>query len=184
MDKEHQSSQRVDAVQYKLGMRTLAAAVNIITSTHSGHRYGMTATAVCSVTADPPTLLVCINKATTTHNAIAKSGVFCVNTLRAEDSELSTTFSGAQSGESRFKSRDWTHLATGSPALIDALVSFDCRLVKKIAHGSHTMFLGRVEQVLFGKKGKPLLYADGQYGKLAVLSHGEPLPEGLDYWGF
>jgi hypothetical protein len=41
-----------------------------------------------------------------------------------------------------------------------------------------------VEQVLFGKKGKPLLYADGLYGKLAVLSHGEPLPEGLDYWGF
>ena len=67
---------------------------------------------------------------------------------------------------------------------IDALVSFDCRLVKKIAHGSHTILLGQVEQVLFGKKGKPLLYADGQYGKLAVLSHGEPLPEGLDYWGF
>ena len=60
MDKDQQSSQRVDAVQYKLGMRTLAAAVNIITSIHSGHRYGMTATAVCSVTADPPTLLVCI----------------------------------------------------------------------------------------------------------------------------
>lgn len=184
MDKDSQSSQRVDAVQYKLGMRTLAAAVNIITSAHSGHRYGMTATAVCSVTADPPTLLVCINKATTTHNAISKSGVFCVNTLRAEDSELSTAFSGAQSGEGRFRSRDWTHLATGSPALIDALVSFDCRLTKKVAHGSHTIFLGQVEQVMFGKKGKPLLYADGQYAKLAVLSRGEPLPEGLDYWGF
>ena len=127
---------------------------------------------------------MCINKATTTHNAIAKAGVFCVNTLRAEDSELSTAFSGAQSGEGRFKSRDWTHLATGSPALIDALVSFDCRLVKKIAHGTHTIFLGQVEQVLFGKRGKPLLYADGQYGKLAALPRGEPLPEGLDYWGF
>ena len=121
MDKERSSSQPVDAVQYKLGMRTLAAAVNIITSTHSGHRYGMTATAVCSVTADPPTLLVCINKTTTTHNAISKAGVFCVNTLRAEDSELSTAFSGAQSGEGRFKSRDWTHLTTGSPVLIDAI---------------------------------------------------------------
>ena len=184
MDKEHQSSQRVDAVQYKLGMRTLAAAVNIVTTSHSGHRYGMTATAVCSVTADPPTLLACINKATTTHNAIAKSGVFCVNTLRAEDSELSTAFSGAQSGEGRFKSRDWTHLTTGSPVLIDALVSFDCRMVKKIAHGSHTIFFGQVEQVLFGKKGKPLLYVDGQYAKAATLLHGEPLPEGLDYWGY
>ncbi len=184
MDKDHQSSQRVDAVQYKLGMRTLAAAVNIITSAHSGHRYGMTATAACSVTADPPTLLVCVNKEASTHGAIVKSGVFCVNALRAEDWDLSTAFSGAQSGEGRFKSRDWTHLTTGSPVLIDALVSFDCRLGRKIAHGSHTIFLGQVEQVLFGKKGKPLLYVDGQYGKIAALSHGEPLPEGLDYWGY
>ena len=171
-------------MQYKLGMRTLAATVNIVTSTHSGHRYGMTATAVSSVTADPPTLLVCINKAATTHGAISRSGIFCVNTLRAEDSELSTAFSGALSGEGRFKSRDWTHLTTGSPVLIDALVSFDCRLMKKIVQGSHTIFFGRVEQVLFGKKGKPLLYVDGQYAKIAALSHGEPLPEGLDYWGY
>jgi len=183
MEKGH-TAQRVDLVQFKLGMRTLAAAVNIVTSTHSGHRYGMTATAVCSVTADPPTVLACINKASTTHGAIHKAGVFCINVLRADDAELSTAFSGAQSGEGRFKSRDWTHLATGSPVLIDALASFDCRVVKKIAHGTHTIFLGQVEQVLFGKKGKPLLYVEGQYAKLASLTHGEPLPEGLDYWGY
>ena len=177
------ASQPVDAGQFKIGMRTLAGAVNIITSMHSGHRYGMTATAVCSATADPPTVLVCINKLATTHGAIAKSRVFCVNVLRAEDWELSTTFSGAQSGEARFKSRDWTHLATGSPVLIDSLVSFDCRVVKKVTHGTHTIFLGQVEQVLFGKKGKPLLYSEGQYAKLASLTLGE-LPEGLDYWGF
>jgi flavin reductase len=174
----------VDPEQFKLGMRTLAGAVNIITSAHAGHRYGMTATAVCSATADPPTVLACLNKLAGTHGAVAKSEVFCVNVLRAEDWELSTSFSGAQSGESRFKSRDWTRLATGSPVLIDALVSFDCRVVKKLVHGTHTIFLGEVEQVLVGKKGKPLLYSDGQYAKLASLSLGEPLPEGLDYWGF
>ena len=174
----------VDAEQFKLGMRTLAGAVNIITSMHAGHRYGMTATAVCSATADPPTVLACINKLATTHGAVAKSRMFCVNVLRAEDWELSSGFSGAQSGEARFRSRDWTRLATGSPVLIDALVSFDCRVVKKLAHGTHTIFLGQVEQVLVGKKGKPLLYSDGQYAKLASLTLGEPLPEGLDYWGF
>ncbi len=174
----------VDAEQFKLGMRTLAGAVNIITSMHAGRRYGMTATAVCSAAADPPTVLACINKLATTHGAVAKSKMFCVNVLRAEDWEISAGFSGAQSGEARFKSRDWTHLATGSPVLIDALVSFDCRVVKKLAHGTHTIFLGQVEQVLIGKKGKPLLYSDGQYAKLASLTLGEPLPEGLDYWGF
>jgi flavin reductase len=173
----------VDPDQFKTGMRTLAGAVNIITSMHAGHRYGMTATAVCSATAEPPTVLACINKLAGTHGAVAKGKVFCVNVLRAEDWELSTTFSGAQSGEARFKLRDWTHLATGSPVLIDSLVSFDCRVVKKLAHGTHTIFLGQVEQVLFGKKGKPLLYSEGQYAKLASLTLGE-LPEGLDYWGF
>src|SRR5215510_2554864 len=121
----------LDAGQFKAGMRSLAGAVNIITSAHAGHRYGMTATAVCSATAEPPTVLVCINKLASTHGAVSKAGAFCVNVLRAEDWELSTSFSGAQSGEARFKSRDWTRLSTGAPVLIDSLVSFDCRVVKK-----------------------------------------------------
>jgi flavin reductase len=173
--------QPVSLEQFKLGMRLLAGAVNIISSVHGGRRYGMTATAVCSVTADPPTVLVCINRLATTHGIVAKSKLFCVNVLRADDAELSTTFSGAASGEGRFKSRDWTRLATGAPVLIDALVSFDCRVVKKVTHGTHGIFLGQVEQVLVGKPGKPLLYSEGQYAKLA--SRGEALPEGLDYWG-
>ena len=177
-------SKPVDVEQFKAGMRTLAGAVNIIGSAHAGHRYGMTATAVCSATAEPPTVLVCLNRASATYGAVTKSRAFCVNLLRAEDSDLSNLFSGAQSGEGRFKSREWTKLATGSPVLLDALVSFDCRVMKKLAHASHTVFLGQVEQVLFGKKGRPLLYAEGQYSKLASLAHGEPLPEGLDYWGF
>ena len=175
----------VDVEQFKIGMRSLAGAVNIITAAHAGHRYGMTATAVCSATADPPTVLVCVNKLAASNGAIAKSKAFCVNVLRAEDWELSTSFSGgAHTGEVRFKTRNWSKLATGSPVLVDSLVSFDCRVVRSLPHGTHTIFLGQVEQVLIGKKGKPLLYSEGQYAKLASLTLGEPLPEGLDYWGF
>jgi flavin reductase (DIM6/NTAB) family NADH-FMN oxidoreductase RutF len=173
----------VNVEHFRLGMRSLAAAVNIVTTAHSGHRYGMTATAVCSVSAEPPALLACLNHVTSTYSAVQKAGVFCVNVLRAEDSELSTAFAGAQSGESRFRSKEWIRLATGAPALVDALASFDCRVVKTIEHGTHTIFLGQVEHILIGRKGKPLLYAGGQYAKLASLAHGEPLPEGLDYWG-
>jgi flavin reductase len=178
------ASQPLDAGQFKIGMRTLAGAVNIITTMNAGHRYGMTATAVCSATAEPPTVLVCINKLATTHNAVIKGKVFCVNVLRADDWQLSTIFSGGQTGDSRFKHGNWTRLVTGSPVLIDALVSFDCRVVKSLAHGTHSVFLGQVEQMVIGQKGKPLLYSDGQYAKLASLTLGEPLPEGLDYWGF
>ena len=173
----------VTVEQFKLGMRSLVGAVNVVTTAHSGHRYGMTATAVCSATAEPPTVLVCLNRHAATHGALAKSGVFCVNVLRAEDSELSNDFSGARAGEARFHSRDWTRLATGAPVLVDSLASFDCRVVKSLAHGTHTVFLGEVERILIGRKGRPLLYAAGQYARLAALTHGEPLPEGLDYWG-
>ena len=172
---------------YKLGMRSFAGAVCVLTSVRDGRRYGMTATAVCSAAADPPTVLVCVNRGTTTHEAMEHSGVFCVNLLRAEDKELSGLFSGVHGagmrGEGRFRDEQWTKLATGSPVLIEALVSFDCKVVNRLVHGTHTVYLGEVEELLIGKKGKPLLYADGQYAKLALLEHGEPLPEGLDYWG-
>jgi flavin reductase (DIM6/NTAB) family NADH-FMN oxidoreductase RutF len=172
-----------DAAEFKLGMRNLAGAVNIITSTSGGRPYGMTATAVCSATADPPTVLVCINKATTTHSAIAEAGLFCVNVLRHEDQDLSTLFSGGQKGEGRFRPEQWSRLATGAPVLESALVAFDCRVVNRLEHGTHSIFLGAVERLQIGRKGKPLLYSDGQYAKLASLVHGEPLPAGLDYWG-
>ena len=171
------------AAQYKLGMRALAGAVSIITSKQEGRRYGMTATAVCSAAADPPTVLVCINRNTTTHGAVDATGIFCVNVLRSDDKELSGLFSGAQRGESRFRDGQWSTLATGAPVLTNALVSFDCRVVNRLVHGTHSIFLGEVQGLQIGSKGKPLLYADGQYAKLASLSHGEPLPEGLDYWG-
>jgi flavin reductase len=172
-----------DAANFKLGMRSLAGAVSIITSSHQGRLFGMTATAVCSAAAEPPTVLVCINKVTTTHQAIVEAGVFCVNVLRHEDRELSSLFSGAQKGEGRFRAEHWTSLATGAPVLHIALVSFDCKVVNRLVHGTHTIFLGEVERLQIGKKGKPLLYSEGQYAKLASLAHGEPLPEGLDYWG-
>ncbi len=176
-----------DAAQFKLGMRNLTGAVTIITSVHAGKHYGMTATAVCSASAEPPTVLVCVNHATATHNAIVEAGVFCVNVLRHEDQQLSGLFSGAHGsdlrGEARFRPERWARLATGAPVLLNSLVSFDCRVVNRLVHGTHTIFLGEVQALEIGRKGKPLLYSDGQYAKLASIGHGDPLPEGLDYWG-
>ena len=181
MDKP--ASRDAAAAQFKLGMRCLAGAVSIITTHHGGRPYGMTATAVCSATAEPPAVLACINRSATTHQAIAEAGIFCVNVLRLEDRELSGIFSGTQTGAQRFRPERWMRLATGAPALIDSLAAFDCRVANRMVHGTHTVYLGAVAQVRIGRKGKPLLYADGQYAKLASLAHGVPLPEGLDYWG-
>ena len=106
-----------EAAQFKQGMRSLAGAVCVITSSHNGRRYGMTATAVCSATADPPTVLACVNRVTATHRAISDSRLFCVNVLRHEDRELSSLFSGAQKGEGRFRDEQWTKLSTAAPVL-------------------------------------------------------------------
>lgn len=176
------AAQHVTAEQFRLGMRCLAGAVNIVTAAHAGHRHGLTATAVCSVTVDPPTVLICVNRSAATHAAIAGSGWFCVNVLRAEDADLANAFSGRQPGEARFRMRDWTHLASGAPALVGALASVDCRVAKSLDHGTHTVFLGEVRSLVVGRKGNSLLYAGRRYAKLAPLAHGEPLPEGLDYW--
>lgn len=135
-------------------MRGLAGAVNIITRRHDGHVFGMTATAVCSATAEPPTVLACINRSTTTHEAVAKAEVFCVNVLCHEDRELSGLYSGVHGsemrGEARFRAAEWTALATGAPVLKIALVAFDCRVVNRMVHGTHTIYLGEVQELLLG----------------------------------
>ena len=176
------AASRVSAEQFRRGMRCLAGAVNVVTASFDGHRFGLTATAVCSATAEPPSLLACINRATATHGAILSSQAFCVNVLRVEDADLANAFSGKQSGESRFRSGEWLRLSSGAPALASALTSLDCRLVKSMDHGTHTIFLGEVQSIVFGREGRALLYANGQYARLASLAQGEPLPEGFDRW--
>lgn len=179
---EQPTGHRVSAAQFRRGMRSFAGAVTIVTASDAGHRYGLTATSVCSATADPPTLLACINRAAATHGAIARSRAFCVNVLRVEDAELANAFSGTQSGEARFQAGEWLGVASGAPALVSALASLDCHVAASLDHGTHTIFLGEVCGIAFGRKGRPLLYAHGQYARLHSLAHGEPLPEGFDHW--
>ena len=173
--------------QFLDGMSHAACTVSVVTTDGVAGRAGVTVSAMSSVSADgaAPTLLVCVHWQSAAAAAVIANGAFCVNVLRAEHFEHSRAFSGAQTGESRFKPEEWTRLATGAPVLIDALVAFDCRVEKEIAHGTHTLFLGRIEHIVAGRKGRSLLYADGQYGKFAALGErvlpGE-LPDALD-WG-
>ncbi len=184
MDKHAPTSISPD--EFRTGMRALAAAVNVVTALKDGRRYGMTATAVSSVSAEPPTLLVCVDRKTATHDAIEASEAFCVNALRAEHIDISRAFSGPQAREVRFDNGEWTQLSTGSPRLADAVVSFDCRVVRKISHGTHTIFLGNIEAVAAGDRLRPLLFSDGRYGALTWVAdrvaHGEE-PDSLLVWG-
>ncbi len=155
----------IDADAFTLGMRQLAAGVSIVTTTGPEGRAGLTATAVCSVSAEPPQLLVCVHQDSHTYGAIRDSGVLCVNLLDQRHLGLARCFAGmtGQRGEARFAEGKWGTLETGAPVLEDALAVFDCRIRDVLHSGSHCIFVARVLEVVAQPGGEPLLYMDGQF---------------------
>ncbi len=154
-----------DVATFKKGMRQLAGGVTLITTCCEGVRGGLTATAVCSVSAAPPQLLACVNKTASAHDPIGKSGIFCVNVLSTRHIALALRFSGQEGvdGEARFDEKsNWRTLATGSPVLADALVNFDCKLVNRVDVGTHTIYIGHIVDVAVSD-GNPLIYSDGLF---------------------
>jgi flavin reductase (DIM6/NTAB) family NADH-FMN oxidoreductase RutF len=153
----------VTSVEFKDGMRQLSGAVSIVTTLNEGVPAGMTATAVCSLTADPPQLLVCINKSATAYHPIRTARRFAVNVLSSEDLGTARRFSVGDM-KSRFEVGLWRPLASGNPALQSALVTFDCSLCNDIPVETHSILIGRVEEIVLRSKSTPLIYLDGQYG--------------------
>ena len=152
-------------------MRRLVGSVCLITTVApDGARSGLTATAVTAGTAEPPTLLVCINRKNSSHAAIVGSGIFAVNVLGLEDRPLSDRFASSISGDERFSEGEWETLATGAPTLKSALVSFDCRIAHTTVVGTHTILLGEIAAFHSHQDGRSLLYAHGSYGGFTPLT--------------
>lgn len=152
--------------EFRDAMARLGAAVNIITTTGPAGKGGFTASAVCSVTDDPATLLVCVNR-TSNSGAMAKdNGILCVNVLAAGQQELAGVFAGATkcSMEDRFLTGDWGTLATGAPVLQDSVVSFDCRIADMVEKGTHTVLFAEIQAIRQGNPGgQALIYFARDY---------------------
>ncbi|MCW3476724.1 flavin reductase [Limobrevibacterium gyesilva] len=151
-------------------MARLGAAVNVITSDGPGGRRGFTASAVCSVTDDPPTLLVCLNRNSDSNAALKENRVLCVNTLAASQEHLSPIFAGMTEHdvEGRFSAANWTTLTTGAPVLHGAVVSFDCRIVQVTEVGTHSVFFCEVEAIQHGPAHEGLIYFGRGYHPVRV----------------
>ena len=156
----------IDIDTFKLGMRRLAAGVCLITTEEpDGARSGMTATAVCSVSANPPTLLCCINQQNASYHAISRAGVFAVNVLALDDRPLADQFAHPASSQDKFALGLWLRLATAAPVLESALVGFDCRVTQSVTVGTHGIVLGEIQAIHVRQaSAKPLLFAHGAYG--------------------
>jgi flavin reductase len=158
----------VEQKSYRDAMARLGAAVNIITTDGPGGKRGFTASAVCSVTDSPPTLLVCLNRSSDSNQALKDNGVACINVLSAGQQHLSPVFAGMGEGDydARFATAQWTPLANGTMALQGALVSFECRVAQICEVGTHTVFFCEVDAVHSGAPGEALVYFARKYHAL------------------
>ena len=158
----------IEPAAFREAMSRLGAAVHVVTTAGPGGKAGTTATAVCSVSDAPPTLLMCLNQRSHTNPAVVENGVFCVNTLGAAGADVADLFAGRTgvSGSDRFASVDWKTLSTGSPVLASAVIAFDCRIVEVRSVGSHNVFFGAVESVQLGPAGPALVYHDRAYKRV------------------
>lgn len=157
--------------EFRHAMAGLAAAVNIITSDGPAGRAGFTATAVCSVTDDPPTLLVCLNRSASVHEVFTSNSTVCVNTLAHGQEALSNLFGGRTSMAERFAVGQWRKWVTGAPLLEGAAASFDCRISNTVSVGTHDILFCEVVAVKRQGDAHGLVYFDRQY-------HGVPVSGG------
>lgn len=153
----------IEATDFRNAMSLLTSAVSVITTAGLTGRYGFTASAVCSVTDTPPTLLVCMNQASSSHVHFVENKVLSVNVLSAQHQHISTAFSSRLSPEERFKHGVWSELETGAPVLKDALVNFDCEIEQVQAVGTHTIFICRIVAIQQGQHEHSLVYFNRAY---------------------
>ena len=150
------------AVQTKLALRRLASAVAVVSCRDGETRHAMTATAVNAMSMQPPSMIVCVNRATTFHGAISAATRFAINILHRSQIDISMECGGQARGEDRFGQGAWGEEAE-VPILTDAQARIVCTKEAKFDYGSHTIFIGRVTSVGIYGEVDPLIYVDGKY---------------------
>jgi flavin reductase len=153
----------VASQDYRDAMACLGAAVNVVTTYGPEGRAGFTASAICSVTDDPPTLLVCLNRASSAYDSVTKNGVVCVNVLSARHERLARLFGGKVPVDERFAAARWSVLETGAPVLTDSAASFDCRIVEVANVGTHDVLFCRVMRLQKSDYADNLIYFGREY---------------------
>lgn len=167
IDSINEQHECVTPEEYRDGMAALASAVNIVTTDSDAGKGGFTATAVCSVSDDPATLLVCLNRSASVHSVFSKTQSLAINTLAADQTELSNLFGGKAPMEERFNAGNWKTLETGAPVLEGAAVTFDCIIsdIKSVA--THDVIFCQVVAIEKNSEAGSLLYYQRKYNELS-----------------
>jgi flavin reductase len=160
----------VTAELFKLGMRRLPAAVTLVTCRLESTYLGLTATAVTSLSAEPPSLLTCVNREASAHRAILDAKAFAINVLPHDKVALARLFASRRPEDraNRFSTDRWVELTTGAPVLADAIVAFDCTLDQAIVYASHSILIGQAQDIRISDTHKHLMYLEGEFADLAL----------------
>jgi flavin reductase (DIM6/NTAB) family NADH-FMN oxidoreductase RutF len=151
---------------FREAMRRLAATVNVVTARSGGRCLGMTATAVTSLSMDPVSALVCVNRTAEIYSVLTKGALFRINLLAARPNheQISGVFSHPLiKGHERFQTGDWDMDAEGGPRLRDARASLLCSVGETLDYGTHTVIAGTITDVELGPEAQTLVYYDGRY---------------------
>jgi flavin reductase len=148
----------------------IATGVTVVGSVHDENPaetgwVAQTVSAMCSVSVEPPLILVCVNRRSPINAVIERSGVFCVSALATQHDHVADTFAGRPwPGKDRwdFTCGHWEAAPSGAPRLTDALAAFDCAVHSVVTAGTHLVYLGAVREVV-GGNGAPLVYANRGY---------------------
>ncbi len=147
-------------------MRRFATGVAVVTTVHEGRIHGFTANAFASVSAEPPTVLICVNRGATAHPLISASQRFCVNILALQQRALAERFAGGEPRQ-RFEGVAYRLGPSGSPILEGTLAHVDCTLAEELTASTHTIFLGTVLDAGW-REGAPLGYFDRSYRDFGI----------------
>ncbi len=164
------TSQFAEATEktFRDGMRHLASGVCVVTLGGGEWRTGITATSVVSLSVEPPTLLVCINRGSSSYASVQSLGAFAVNVLASDQRQIAERFAGAfgLKGADRFRDGRWFVLPSGAPCLAASAAVFDCEVEEQLERHTHAIVIGRVRRVLLGDGRGALLYWRGAYDQL------------------
>lgn len=152
-------------------MRAVPGAVAIVAAADGDDRTGMAATAWNSLCADPPMVLVCVNKSASVHDLIHRTRAFSLNVMAVDDQETVAIFSARRGlqGRDRFLRGRWNAGPAGQPLLTSAKAAFECDLVADHIYGTHSVFIGLVRGSLKDDDKEALLYLDGRFAHAAHL---------------
>ncbi|MFT4054823.1 MAG: flavin reductase family protein [Novosphingobium sp.] len=148
---------------FRGAMRRLASGVAIITARGSDGPVGMAATSITSLTAEPPAVLVCVNRTAGIHPCLAPGCPIGVNILSRHQREVSAAFGGAVPRSERFGAGHWTSDAHDLPMLDEAQANLACTVVSMMPFGTHSIVVAQVDGVRLGGAVDPLIYQDGAY---------------------